>query len=32
VVKAAEDIVPAFHERLKKQVPASPMRPPHRTL
>jgi len=32
VVKAAEDIVPAFHERLKKQVPASPIRPPHRTL
>ncbi len=32
VVTAAEDIVPAFHERLKKQVPASPMRPPQRTL
>jgi hypothetical protein len=33
VVTAAEDIVPAFHERLKKQVPAAPpMRPPHRTL
>ncbi|MFW6077925.1 MAG: TIGR00730 family Rossman fold protein [Hyphomicrobiales bacterium] len=32
VVKQAEDIVPAFHQRLTKQVPASPMRPPHRTL
>jgi uncharacterized protein (TIGR00730 family) len=33
VVTAPEDIVPAFHERLKKQVPTSlPMRPPHRTL
>jgi uncharacterized protein (TIGR00730 family) len=32
VVSEAEDIVPAFQERLKKQIPASPMRPPHRTL
>jgi uncharacterized protein (TIGR00730 family) len=32
VVKEAEDIVPAFHSRLEKQVPAVPMRPPHRTL
>jgi uncharacterized protein (TIGR00730 family) len=32
VVSEADDIVPAFHERLKKQVPAIPSRPPHRTL
>ena len=32
VVKDAEDIVPAFLDRLRKQVPASPMRPPQRTL
>ena len=32
VVKDAADIVPAFHYRLKKQIPAAPMRPPHRTL
>jgi predicted Rossmann-fold nucleotide-binding protein len=32
VVSEAEDIVPAFHDRLKKQIPATPLRPPHRTL
>ena len=32
VVDEAEDIVPAFHDRLRKQSPASPMRPPQRTL
>jgi hypothetical protein len=32
VVDEAEDIVPAFHDRLRKQIPASPMRPPQRTL
>ena len=32
VVTEADAIVPAFHERLKMQVPASPSRPPHRTL
>jgi hypothetical protein len=32
VVSQAEDIVPAFYDRLKKQIPATPLRPPHRTL
>ena len=32
VVREVEDIVPAFHERLRKQIPATPVRPPHRTL
>lgn len=32
VVGRAEDIVPAFHYRLKRQLPAQPLRPPHRTL
>jgi len=32
VVSEVEDIVPAFHERLRKQIPATPVRPPHRTL
>jgi uncharacterized protein (TIGR00730 family) len=32
VVSEVEDIVPAFHDRLRKQIPAAPARPPHRTL
>ena len=32
VVTEADGIVPAFHERLRMQVPATPLRPPHRTL
>ena len=32
VVTEPDAIVPAFHERLKIQVPATPSRPPHRTL
>ena len=32
VVEEAEDIIPAFRDRLRKQIPASPMRPPQRTL
>ena len=32
VVSEVQAIVPAFRDRLKKQVPATPMRPPHRTL
>jgi uncharacterized protein (TIGR00730 family) len=32
VVDQPEDIVPAFYDRLKKQVPATPLRSPHRTL
>ena len=32
VVSEAQAIVPAFRDRLRKQVPATPMRPPHRTL
>jgi uncharacterized protein (TIGR00730 family) len=32
VVTEPDAIVPAFHERLRMQVPATPLRPPHRTL
>jgi uncharacterized protein (TIGR00730 family) len=32
VVDEPGDIVPAFYDRLKKQIPATPLRPPHRTL
>lgn len=32
VVSEVEDIVPAFHDRLRKQIPAAPARPPHRIL
>ena len=32
VVSEAEDIVPSFYDRLKKQVPATPIRPPRQTL
>ena len=32
VVNEVEDILPAFHDRLRKQIPTAPVRPPHRTL
>jgi uncharacterized protein (TIGR00730 family) len=32
VVDEPGDILPAFYDRLKKQIPATPLRPPHRTL
>ena len=32
VVDEVEDILPAFHDRLRKQIPAAPARPPHRIL
>jgi uncharacterized protein (TIGR00730 family) len=32
VVDQPGDIIPAFYDRLKKQIPATPLRPPHRTL
>lgn len=32
VVPRAEDVVPAFYYRLKRQVATQPLRPPHRTL
>ena len=32
VVNEVQDVVPAFYYRLKKQIPAHPVRPPSRTL